>query len=162
TGGGHVVVPVRVGGCSTLGCEDVDDVRLGLVREVHHRADVLPPAFAAAVMHQDHRCALEVSANPALVRSELRDGLCVPVEYVAHVGLLSFVIPGVWAVRVMTGEQPHRADGNRFGSLLLRGSGGQISPTAPLIAEATANPTRPVMTATTTRTSQRVSADAVR
>src|ERR1700730_9317277 len=50
-GGGQVVVPVRVGGCSSLGCEDVDDVRLGLVREVHHRGDVLPPAFAATVMH---------------------------------------------------------------------------------------------------------------
>src|SRR5207253_635760 len=37
TGGGQVVVPVRVGGCSGLGREDVDDVRLGLVREVHRR-----------------------------------------------------------------------------------------------------------------------------
>src|SRR6202011_3003323 len=94
TGGGQVVVPVGVGGCSGLGCEDVDDVRLGVVREVHHRVDVLPPAFAAAVMHQDHRGALEVPANPALVRSELRDGLRVPVERVAHVELLSFTIPG--------------------------------------------------------------------
>src|SRR5436190_11243534 len=25
-GGGQVVIPVRVGGCSALGCEDVDDV----------------------------------------------------------------------------------------------------------------------------------------
>src|SRR6478609_3740865 len=33
TGGGQVVVPVRVGRCSSLGCEDVDDVRLGVVRE---------------------------------------------------------------------------------------------------------------------------------
>src|SRR6266496_1059346 len=94
TGGGQVVVPVRVGGCSCLGCEDVDDVRLGVVREVHHRGEVLPPAFAAAVMHQDNRSALEDPANPALVRSELRDGLRVPVERVAHVELLSFKISG--------------------------------------------------------------------
>src|SRR5215213_7321431 len=94
TGGGQVVVPVRVGGCSTLGCEDVDAVRLGVVREVHRRGDVLPSAFSAAVMHQDHRSALEVPADPALVRSELRDGLRVPVERVAHVELLSFTIPG--------------------------------------------------------------------
>src|SRR5215204_3486556 len=80
TGGGQVVVPVRVGGCSTLGCEDVDDVRLGVVREVHDRVDVFPLALAAAVVHQDHRSALEGPANPALVRSELRDGLRVPVE----------------------------------------------------------------------------------
>src|SRR5882672_551947 len=66
TGGGQVVVPVGVGGCSCLGCEDVDDVRLGVVREVHHRVDVLPPAFAAAVMHQDDRSALKGPANPAL------------------------------------------------------------------------------------------------
>src|SRR5258708_35035197 len=45
-------------------------------------------------MHQDHRSALEVPANPALVRPELRDGLRVPVERVAHVELLSFTIPG--------------------------------------------------------------------
>src|SRR5271166_490503 len=64
TGGGQVVVPVRVGGCSGLGCEDVDDVRFGVVREVHRRGDVLPPAFAAAVMQQDHRSALEVSRQP--------------------------------------------------------------------------------------------------
>src|SRR6202035_4546771 len=92
TGGGQVVVPVGVGGCSRLGCEDVDDVRLGVVREVHHGGDVLPPAFAAAVMHQDYRSALEVPANPALVRSELRDGLRVPVERLAHVQLLSFAV----------------------------------------------------------------------
>src|SRR6266511_3482543 len=94
TGGGQVVVPVRVGGCSTLGCEDVDDVRLGVVREIHRRVDVLPPALAAAVMHQDHRSALEVPADPALVRSELRDGRRVPVERLAHVELPSFTIPG--------------------------------------------------------------------
>src|SRR5580700_1005202 len=88
--GGQVAVPVRMGGCSSLGCEDVDDVRLGVVGEVHHRGDVLPPAFAAAVMHQDQRSALEGSANPALVRPELRDGLRVPVECVAHVQLLPF------------------------------------------------------------------------
>src|SRR5258707_8498650 len=77
-GGGQVVVPVGVGGCSCLRCEDVDDVRLGVVQEVHHRGDVLPSAFAAAVMHHDHRSALEWPANPALVRSELPDGLRVP------------------------------------------------------------------------------------
>src|SRR6478736_4100841 len=93
TGGGQVVVPVRVGGCSGPGCEDVDGVRLGVVREVHHRGDVLPPACAAAVMHQDYRSALEYPANPALVRSELRDGLRVPVERVAHVELQSFTVP---------------------------------------------------------------------
>src|SRR5216683_1897644 len=101
TGGGQVVVPVRVGGCSCPGCEDVDDVRLGVVREVHHRGDVLPPALAAAVMHQDQRSALEDPANPALVRSELRDGLRVPVERLAHVELLSFTIPGYALARVM-------------------------------------------------------------
>src|SRR6266511_2527111 len=94
TGGGQVVVPVRVGECSTLGCEDVDDVRLGVVREVYRRVDVFPPACAAAVMHQDQRSALEGSGNPALVRSELRDGFRVPVERVAHVELPSFTIPG--------------------------------------------------------------------
>src|SRR6476660_3252231 len=98
TRGGQVAVPVRVGGCSTLGCEDVDDVRLGVVREVHHRVDVVPSACTAAVMHQDHRGALEVPAHPALVRPELRDGLSVPVERLAHVELLSVTIPGVrWA-----------------------------------------------------------------
>src|SRR6266436_2878334 len=70
TGGGQVAVPVGVGGCSSLGCEDVDDVRLGVVREVHRRGDVLPTAFAAAVMHQDQRSAIERPANPAVVRSE--------------------------------------------------------------------------------------------
>src|SRR3981081_313827 len=94
TGGGQVVVPVRVGGCSALGCEDVDDVRVGVVREVLRRVDVLPHALAAAVVPQDHRSALEDSANLALVGSELRDGLRVPVERVAHVELLSFTIPG--------------------------------------------------------------------
>src|SRR5690348_6051573 len=93
TGGGQVVVPVRVGGCPGPGCEDVDDVRVGVVREVHHRGDVLPPAFAAAVMCQDDRGALEDPAGPALVRAELRDGLRVPVERLAHVELLSFTIP---------------------------------------------------------------------
>src|SRR6266851_3869381 len=83
-----------VGGCSCLGGEDVDDVRLGVVREVHHRGDVRPPACAAAVMHQDQRGALEVPADPALVRPELRDGLRVPVERLAHVELLSFTVPG--------------------------------------------------------------------
>src|SRR6478672_11307512 len=34
TGGGQVVVPVRVGGCPLLGCEDVNDVWLSFVREV--------------------------------------------------------------------------------------------------------------------------------
>src|SRR6185312_13051080 len=63
-GGGQVAIPVRVGGCSGLGCEDVDDVRLGVVREVHHRVDVVSAACAAAVMHQDHRGALEVPAHP--------------------------------------------------------------------------------------------------
>src|SRR5690242_12874296 len=92
TGGGQVVVPVRVAGCSALGGEDVDDVRFGVVWEVHRRGDVLPPAFAAAVMHEDQRSALEDAADPALVRSELRDGLGVPVERAAHAGLLSFTI----------------------------------------------------------------------
>src|SRR6266851_1200946 len=91
TGGSQVVVPVRIGGYPALRCEDVDAVRLGVVREVHRRGEVLPPAFAAAVMQQDHRSALEDPANPALVRSELRDGLRVPV---AHLELLSFTIPG--------------------------------------------------------------------
>jgi hypothetical protein len=90
TGGGQVVVPVRVGGNSILRCEDIADVRVGFVREVLRRVDVLPPAFAAAVMQQDHRGALEVPADPALVGSKLRDGLGVPV---AHVEFLSFTIP---------------------------------------------------------------------
>ncbi len=51
TGGGQVVVPVRVDWCSTSGCEYVDDVRIGVVRQVHHRVDMLPPALPAAVMH---------------------------------------------------------------------------------------------------------------
>jgi hypothetical protein len=94
TRGGQVVVPGRVGGCSTPGCEDVDDVRLGVVPGGTSSVDVLPPALAAAVMHQDQRSALEGPANPALVRPELRDGLRVPVERLAHVELLSFTIPG--------------------------------------------------------------------
>src|ERR1700722_944559 len=67
TGGGQVVVPVRIGGCPGLGGEDVDDVRLGVVREVHPRGGVFSTAFAAAVMDQDDRGALEVATNPALV-----------------------------------------------------------------------------------------------
>src|SRR5437879_6318675 len=55
TGGGQVVVPVGVGGNSILRCEDIADVRVGFVREVLRRVDVLPPAFAAVVMQQDHR-----------------------------------------------------------------------------------------------------------
>src|SRR5246127_5069675 len=94
TSGGQVVVPVRVGGCPGLGGEDVDNVRLGVVREVHHRGDVLPPAVAAAMMRQDQRGALEGPANSALVRAELGDSLRIPVERVAHVGLLSLTIPG--------------------------------------------------------------------
>src|SRR5207237_4919814 len=90
TGDGQVVVPVWVGGRSALGCEDVDDVRVGLVPEVHHRGDPFPAAFAAAVMQQDHRGALEVPANPALVGSELRDGARVPL---AHVFLLVSSVP---------------------------------------------------------------------
>src|SRR6266571_3398544 len=90
TGGGQVVVPVRVGGRSALGCEDVDDVRVGLVPEVHHWGYPFLAAFAAAVMQQDHRGALEVPANPALVGSELRDGARVPLAYVE---LPSFTIP---------------------------------------------------------------------
>src|ERR1700733_7447254 len=109
TGGGQVLVPVRVGGCSSLGREDVDAVRLGVVREVHHRGDVLKPAFAAAVMHQDQRSALEGPANPALVRPELRDGLRVPVEWVAHIALLSVTIPGRRWDRVMKATPPFPA-----------------------------------------------------
>jgi hypothetical protein len=45
-------------------------------------------------MHQDYRGAFEDAANPALVRSEFRDGLRVPVERFAHVELLSFTIQG--------------------------------------------------------------------
>jgi len=37
TGGGQVAVPVRVVRRSALGCEDVDGVRLGVVREVRRR-----------------------------------------------------------------------------------------------------------------------------
>src|SRR5258708_29538521 len=84
TGGGQVVVPVRAGGCSGLGGEDVDDVGLGVVREVHHRADVLPPAFAAAVMRQVQRSAFENPAVLALFGPELRDGLRAPDERYAH------------------------------------------------------------------------------
>jgi hypothetical protein len=94
TGGGQVVVPVRVGGCSALGGEHIDAVRLGVVGEVHRRGDVLPPACAAAVMHQDHGSALEDPADPALVGSELRDGVRVPVEPLGHVELQWFTIPG--------------------------------------------------------------------
>jgi hypothetical protein len=52
-------------------------------------------------MHQDQRSALEDPADPALIRSELRDGLRVPVERLAHVELLSFTIPGYALARVM-------------------------------------------------------------
>jgi hypothetical protein len=45
-------------------------------------------------MHQDQRSALEDPANPALIRSELRDGIRIPVERLAHVELLSFTIGG--------------------------------------------------------------------
>src|SRR5438045_8868180 len=50
TGSGQVVIPVRVSRYSTLRGEDVDDVRFGLVREVHRRGNVLQPAFAAGGM----------------------------------------------------------------------------------------------------------------
>src|SRR5262245_33923864 len=91
---GQVVFPFGAEGSSPRGGEDVADVRGGVVREVHHRGDVLPPAFAAAVVRQDYRGAFEDPANPALVRSELRDGLRVPIERFAHVELLSVAIPG--------------------------------------------------------------------
>jgi hypothetical protein len=52
-------------------------------------------------MHQDQRGAREDPADPALVRSELCDGLRVPVERLAHVGLLSFTISGYALARVM-------------------------------------------------------------
>src|SRR2546425_5450278 len=128
TGGGQVVVPVRVGGRSALGCEDVDDVRLGVVREVLRRVDVLPPALAAAVVHQDHRSALEDPANLALVGSELRDGLRVPVERVAHVELLSFTIPG-YALGPGDGR-PGGRPGDRVLDLVLPGSGAGFEPAA--------------------------------
>src|SRR6185437_11811366 len=89
------------GGCSSFGGEDVDDVRVGVVREVHHRGDVLPPAFAAAVMDQDQRRALEDPAHLALIGPELRDSRRVPVERLAHVELLSFTIGGYALARVM-------------------------------------------------------------
>ena len=95
------MVPLGVGWCSALGCEDVDDVRLGFVREVLRRVDVLPPAPAAAVVHQDHRSALEDPANLALVGSELRDGLRVPVERVGHLQLLCSRSRGMRWDRVM-------------------------------------------------------------
>src|SRR6266540_3123483 len=128
TGGGQVVVPVRVGGGSTLGCEDVDAVRLGVGRQVHRRGDVLPPAFAAAVMQQDHRSALEVPADPALVRSELRDGVRVPVEPLGHVELLSFTIRGRRWDQVMEG--PAAVPGDQVFDLVLPGSGAGFEPAA--------------------------------
>src|SRR6185503_19800398 len=81
TGRGQVVIPVRVGGRSTSSREHVDDVRVGVVRQVHHRGDVLVPARPAAVMHEDERVAFERSADPALVRSELLDRFRVPVAH---------------------------------------------------------------------------------
>src|SRR6266699_5544578 len=101
SGGGQVVVPVGVSGGASLGGEHIDDVRLGVVRQVHHRADDLASAPAAAVVHQDQRRALEDPANPALVRAELRDGLRVPVERFAHVELLSFTVRGYALARAM-------------------------------------------------------------
>src|SRR5690348_6305940 len=97
TRGGQVVIPVRVGGCPAFGGEDVDDVGVSVVGKVHHRGDMLPPASSAAVMCQDYRSTFEDPAHPALVRSELRDGLRVPIERLAHVKLLSFHDPGVCA-----------------------------------------------------------------
>src|SRR6266851_3493446 len=111
-----------VGGCSCLGGEDVDDVRLGVVREVHHRGDVLPPACAAAVMHQDQRGALEVPADPALVRPELRDGLRVPVERVALSNSSRSRSRGMRWDRVMEG--PAAVLGDYASDLVLPGSGG--------------------------------------
>jgi hypothetical protein len=52
-------------------------------------------------MHQDQRSALEDPANPALIRSELRDGIRIPVERLAHVELLSFMMGGHALARVM-------------------------------------------------------------
>src|ERR1700684_3112427 len=56
-------------------------------------------------MHQDYRSALEGPPNPALIRSELRDGLRVPVEWVAHCWTPVVHDPGVgrWD-RVMEGQ----------------------------------------------------------
>jgi NAD(P)-dependent dehydrogenase (short-subunit alcohol dehydrogenase family) len=93
SGSDQVVVPVRIDRRPAPGREDVDGVRLALVREVHHRADVLAPALAAAVVQQDDRRALEDPADLALVRPELRDGVGVPVERLAHVELPSRTIP---------------------------------------------------------------------
>ncbi|HJQ47446.1 MAG TPA: hypothetical protein VJ870_14200 [Amycolatopsis sp.] len=78
----------------------------------------LPPAFAAAVMQQDQRGTLEGPADPALVRSELRDRLPVPVERVAHVGLPSFPIRGVRWDRVPDGPPAAPTSMAVLGSIL--------------------------------------------
>src|SRR5579863_4808314 len=67
----------RVGGREFERGNDADSGRL---------AGVLPPAAAAAVMHQHQRSArraLEGPADPALIRSEFRDGRGVPVAHIA-------------------------------------------------------------------------------
>ena len=56
---------------------------------------VMDPAPVLYVIRiHGHLGATVLFAFPALVRSELRDGLRVPVERIAHVELLSFTIPG--------------------------------------------------------------------
>ena len=95
--------PVRVCRCSCLGREDVDAVLVRLVREVHRRGDMLPPAFAAAVMQEDHGGALKGSANLALVGTELRDGLAFQSSGSLVSKLLSFRGPG--AARELDGER---------------------------------------------------------
>ena len=76
-----------MGGSAPLGGEHEDDGVVGVVREVHHRVDVLAAALATAVVHQNHRRADEWAADPARVGAELRDGLRVPIGRLSHVVL---------------------------------------------------------------------------
>src|SRR5690242_11592140 len=94
-------------------------------------------------MQQDHRSALEDPANPALVRSELRDGLRVPVQRVAHVELLSVTNPGYEAGRVLDGRA---AVGQAVARLYVprcRGSSRYHQPERPERSRGRTTPPRP-------------------
>src|SRR5437899_5300431 len=75
----EVVVPVGVRRVTSPCREYVDDVVVGLIRQVHQRVDVCTAGLTAAMMHQDHRRAFEVPADAAFVGTELLDDPGVPV-----------------------------------------------------------------------------------
>src|SRR5689334_8462729 len=81
TGRDEVVVPGGVLRRAALGGEDVDDVVVALVWQVHHRSDAFLAGLAAAVVDQHDRRSGEGAADAALVRPELLDDIGVEVTH---------------------------------------------------------------------------------